>query len=302
VKAHRVYVVFDKINPRLRSIVSVLLIVAGFLLQLSTRNILAGMPFIILCLILNLIRSVAIKRVSPSKLNWQEVTPDKIKQVLAHCRRIRKFRSQNFGCFVALIILIFVLGNFLFPFLKALSISFPLTATIVNAVILFSGLTLSGRKSAWMPYALDIKVEIVNRIIESPVVGNDPSLQAIPYLEIGETKEGSFPNDTRVLIKFKEAPEGFIGLQGQISINLVKSQKYPYFYVVLIARPRFKLFEKFRLLKTVLDNITVERKKAEEVDVIVLRQRTTKTAGYHTDQKTQDRILLNGIKIAKGLI
>jgi hypothetical protein len=302
VKAHRVYVVFDKISPRLRSIVSVLLIIAGFLLQLSTRNILAGMPFIILCLILNLIRGVAIKRVSPSKLNWQEVTPDKIKQVLAHCRRIRKFRSQNFGCFVASIILIFVLGSFLFPFLKALSISFPLTATIVNAVILFSGLTLSGRKSAWMPYALDIKVEIVKRIIESPVVGNDPSLQAIPYLEIGETTEGSFPNDTRVLIKFKEAPEDFIGLQGQISINLVKSRKYPYFYVVLIARPQFKLFEKLRLLKTVLDNITVERKKTEEVDVIVLRQRTTKTTGYHTDKKTQDRILLNGIKIVKGLI
>lgn len=301
-KAHRVYVVFDKISPRLRSIVSVLLIIAGFLLQLSTRNILAGMPFIILCLILNLIRGVAIKRVSPSKLNWQEVTPDKIKQVLAHCRKIRKFRSQNFGCFVALIVLIFVLGSFLFPVLNKISISFPLTATIVNAVILFSGLTLSGRKSAWMPYALDIKVEIVNRIIESPVVGNDPSLQAIPYLEIGETKEGSFPNDTRVLIKFKEAPEDFIGLQGQISINSVKSRKYPYFYVVLIARPQFKLFEKFRLLKTVLDNITVERKKTEEVDVIVLRQRTTKTTGYHTDQKTQDRILLNGIKIVKGLI
>ena len=153
-----------------------------------------------------------------------------------------------------------------------------------------------------MPYALDIKVEIVKRVIESPVVKNDPSLQAIPYLEIGETGQGSFPNDTRVLIKFKEASEEFIGLQGQISINSVKARKYPYFYIVFLARPGFKLFEKYGPLKTSLTNITAEQKKTKEVDVIVLRQHTTKTTGYHTDQETQDYILLNGIKIAKGLI
>ena len=92
---HSLYVVFDKISPRLRGVVSVLLIGTGFLLQLSTRNILVGMPFIILCLILNLIKGVSVKKVASSKLNWREVTPDKIKQVLAHCRKIKKYIT---GC------------------------------------------------------------------------------------------------------------------------------------------------------------------------------------------------------------
>lgn len=301
-KEFKTYLVLDKISPRLRGVVSVLLITTGFLLQLSTKNILAGIPFMITCLILNLIRSVAVKKVTPGDLQWKEVTPEKVEQVLVQCRRIKKFRSHNLGCFIGLIIAIFVLGSFLFPFFRELSVPFPLTATVINAVIIFSGLMLSGRKSAWMPYALDVKAEIVCRIIELPAIKNDPSLQVIPFLEVGEAEQGSFPNDTRVLIKFRDAPEEFIGLQGQISINTVKSKQYPYFYIVLLARPAFGLYKKFKAVKVSLDKVAIEQKRTGEVDVIVMRQHTTKTSGYHTNQKTQDYILTNGIKTVKKLV
>lgn len=301
-KERKTYIVLDKISPRLRAIVSALLIASGFLLQLSIKNILVGIPFVILCLVLNLVKSVAVKKVAPGQLKWHEVTPEKVEQVLAHCRKIKKFRSQNLGCLIGLIIGIFIFGSFLFPFFNELSLPFPVVATVVNTAILFSGLALSGRKSAWMPYALDIKAEIVKCIIGLPMVRNDAGLHAVPYLEIGETKDGSFPNDARVLIRFRDSTEYFIGLQGQISINTVKSKRYPYFYVVLLARPAFGLFEKFKKLKVSLDGLTVENKRAGEVDVIVIRQYTTKTSGYHTNQKTQDRILRNGIEIVKKLI
>jgi len=297
----KIYLILEKVSPQLRGVVSAMLIAAGFLIQLSTRNILAGMPFIVLCVLLNLIRGVAVKRVASAKLQWQEVIPQKIEQVLEHCRRIKKFRNQNMGCFISLVAIIFV-GSFLFPLLEDISLPFPLVAAIVNALILSSGLILSGRKSAWMPNALDIKTEIVKNIIESPLVKSDPSLKAIPFLEIGRAGQGAFPNDARVLIKFKDAPDEFIGLQGQISINAVKSRNYPYFYIVLIARPGFGLFGKFKSLKVSLDGVTVEQKKTKDADVIVIRRTTTKTSGYHTDQKMQEYILTEGIKAAKGLL
>jgi hypothetical protein len=302
VKERKTYLVLDKISFRLRAIVSALLIATGFILQLSTRNILVGIPFMVLCLVLNLIKNVTVKKVTPGQLKWQEVTPEKVEQVLVHCRRIKKFRSQNLGCFIGLIIVIFILGSFLFSLFNELSIPFPFIAAVVNTAIIFSGLVLSGRKSAWMPYALDIKAEIVKRIIDLPEIRDDPSLQVVPYLEIGEAQDGSFPNDARVLIRFREAPEDFIGLQGQISINTVKSKRYPYFYMVLLARPAFGLFKKFEKLKLSLDSVTVEQKRAGDVDVIVIRQHTTKTSGYYTNQKTQDYILQNGIKTVKELI
>ena len=292
----------DKINPRLRVVVSVVLIVAGFMIQISTRNILSGMPFIILCAFLNIVKGISIKRVATDKTEWQEVTPQKIDEVIEHCSKIKKFRSGNLGCLIGFVIFLVFIGGFLFPVIQEISIPFPLVATAVNAVLLFIGVGLSGRKTAWMPRALDTKVHVVKGIIDSKLVKSDPSIQAIPYLEIGHAPQGSFPNDTRVLIRFRDAPDDFIGAQGQISINAVKSRDYPYFYVVLVARPVFGLFKKFRSLKVALDNVTIEEKKTKEVDVIVIRQTTTKTSGYHTDGKMQDYILANSIRAAKKLL
>jgi hypothetical protein len=260
------------------------------------------MPFILMCLLLNLIKGVSIKQTTPVKLDWKEVTPDKIDQVLAHCRKIKKFRSQNLGCFLGIIIVMIVFVSFLFPVLSDLSAPFSLVAAIIDAVVLFSGVMLSGRKSAWMPHALDVKAEIVKRFLQSPMIKDDPGLHAVPYLEIGQTSGGGYPNDTRFLVKFKDAPDAFIGLQGQISINNVKSRAYPYFYTVVIARHEFQLLDKFRSLKISLDKITLETKRAGEVDVVVIRQTTTKTSGYHTNGKTQNYILQNSIKLAKELL
>jgi len=299
-EGHKVYLVFDKITPQLRGIFSALLIATGFLFQLSTRNILAGLPFIIACFILNLMKSIKIKKETPRELKWQEVTPQKIEQVLVQCQRVKKFQNKDIGCYIAFFIGFIVFASFVFPFLKTLSISFPMIATIINFVILFAGLIFSGRKGAWMPFALDKKTEIVKRILDLPLVKDDPNIKAIPYLEMGKGNGGTFPNDARIMLKFHNAPANFIGLQGQIAINTVKATLYPYFYVVLIAKSEFGIFEK--LNKPSVPKLVIEHKRTEEVDVVVIRQRTSKTSGYHTDKNTQDYILLNGIKLAKEVI
>jgi len=297
----RAYLVLDKISPLLRGVASVLLIVTGYLIQRATNNILVGLPFIVCCLILNLIKGISIKPTASSDLKWQEVTKDKIAAVLAHCRRVKKFRSRNLGCFFVPAVGLLFFGIFALPLFSEAPPPFALSAAVIDALILFAGLLLGGRRSAWMPYALDVKAEIVMRILESPLVKNDPSLTAVPYLEIGRAGSGAFPNDARIQVRFKDAPEGFIGLQGQVSINTVRSSMYPYFYVVLVARSEFGLFERFKKLAVFLDNITTEKKKEGDVDVVVIRQTTTKTSGYHTDENAQHYILLNGIKIAKRM-
>lgn len=294
--------IFDKIGSRLRTAVSAIFIAAGFLIQFSTENILAGLPFVIFAALFNFVKSVSIKKTVAEKNQWQEVTTQKIDEVIEHCRKVKKFRSGNLGCLIGFVIVLVFFGGFFFPVIQEISIPFPLVATIVDVFVLFIGFALSGRKSAWMPRALDEKTRIVKRIIESSAIKKDPSIKAIPYLEIGHAQQGTFPNDARILIKFIDAPDDFIGVQGQISINAVKSREYPYFYTVLIARHDFGLLDRFRSLKVVLDNMTIEEKKTKEVDVIVIRQTTTKTSGYHTDQKMQEYILTNSINAAKRLL
>lgn len=300
-QAHRTYLIFDRIGSGLRTFFSVLLVAVGFLVQLTTKNILAGLPFIIFCAVFNMLRGISIKKIVPNKLTWQEVTPAKIEGVITQCNKIKRFRSSNTGCIVIVVLLVFGL-SFGAPVLFSLlsSSSFALVATIINAVILFAALGLSGRKSAWMPHALDIKAKIVQRMLASPVFKNEPGVTAVPYIEIGEGGAGTFPNDVRFLVKFKDAPDDLIGLQAQISINTVKGKPYPYFYVVIIAKHGFNLFKKFTGEEP--DKLVIEQKRTGEVDVVVIRQRTTKTSGYHTDEHIQDHILRQGIVLTKQTI
>jgi hypothetical protein len=298
---HKSYLVFNEISPKLRTLVSVFLIGVGFLLQLTTRNILAGMPFIVGCLVINLLRGISVKQVSAKKLTWQEVTPAKIDQVLQQCKRIKKFRSNDAGCLIGVIVLLIFGFSFGIPLIAlVVRLNFAFVAAVVNAIILFGGLAFSGRRSAWMPKALDIKTEIVKRMIGSAIIKKYPKTQVIPYLEVGESGEGSFPNDARLMVRFRDAPKDFIGLQGQISINSVKGRPYPYFYVVLIAKHSFDILKKFG--KQSFEKLVVERKETSEVDVIVIRQRTTKTSGYHTDTAVQDYTLDTGLKAVKNLL
>jgi hypothetical protein len=294
----RSYVLLDNVKPPLRNIVSFLLLAMGYLLQVNTRSVFPGLPLIIACMVINLIKGVSVPQQQAVKLDWQEVTPAKLIQVYDHCQKIKRFQSAHIGCVVAVV---FFGGWFALFMMPAFRWPIAPRAGIIDALILIAGLAFSGRKSAWMPPGLEIKTEIVRRILDSPLVTKDPELQALPYLEIGQTKSGgSFPNDARFMIRFKNAPEDFFGLQGQISINSVKSTQYPYFYVVVIAKPGFRLLEKFG--KPDLKNITIENKEAGEVDVVVIRQLTTKTSGYHTNTAMQDYILAGGIRIVKSLL
>lgn len=300
-KDSKTYVVLDAISPTVRTIVSVFLVAIGYLFQLTSRNVLLGLPFIILCVILNLVKSINIQRSTVKKYSWQEVTPDRIDLVLEQCRKVKKFNTSEIGCIIAIFV-IFIFGVvFIVPLVTILAhISFALTATVINAIILFVGLAFSGRRRAWMPNALDIKAEIVQRLIASPIIKKDPALTPAPYLEVGEGDHGSVPNDTRFMVRFKDAPKEFLGVQGQISINSVKGRAYPYFYVVIIARPVFGLLDKFKGKK--VDKCVIEHKKTAEVDVVVIRQKTTKTSGYYTNERMQDYIISHSLKLAKAVL
>ncbi len=298
----KTYIILDKISLQLRSALSFLLVMIGYALQVTGRNFLIGLPFLIGCFLINLIKGISIKSESASEYVWEEVTPERIELVYEHCRKIKKFKSAGIGCFIGLIFgSIFLFGIFA-PVLVGKNgiLGFGLTVAIIDTIILFAGLFVSGNKSAWMPNNMDVKTTVVRRLINLPSIIKDPSLKVAPFLEIGKTKTGSFPHDTRMLVKFIDAPETFIGVQGQISINTVKSSAYPYFYNVIIAKHEFDLFKK--LGQPELRNITIENNEDDEIDVVVIRQTTTKTSGYHTDDNAQNYILENSISLAKSML
>ena len=164
----KTYVVLDTLNPAVRTISSIFLVGLGYVFQLVTRNILIGIPFVIACLVLNLVKSVTVKRAEAKKYKWQEVTLKKIEAVIEHCRTVKRFSSNQTGCIIGAFVAVLIGAVFFVPLLYILSnLAFPISATVIDALILFGGLAFSGRRSAWMPHALDIKARLVTRLINT---------------------------------------------------------------------------------------------------------------------------------------
>jgi hypothetical protein len=97
-------------------------------------------------------------------------------------------------------------------------------------------------------------------------------------------------------------------MQIQVSINSVGSVQYPYLYNVLLAEKGFDFGKRLvrgsckGLVKVFGKNMTIQVEKPEEVDVLVLRQTTTKTSGYHTNKSAQCRIVGYGLALSRALM
>ncbi|RMF74946.1 MAG: hypothetical protein D6744_14000, partial [Planctomycetota bacterium] len=163
------------------------------------------------------------------------------------------------------------------------------TICVADAAVLLLPHFVTGTRRGWRPTALRERIEsleIALRVIES---FEYPACQIQPMLHVvgGERKT---PTDARVFIRFPDAPESFLGLQFQVSINNVKGTNYPYLYAVIVARPEFGLMRHLSTIDRHCQRLLVEPGDESDVDVVVIRQKTTKTSGYHTNATAVRRI------------
>ena len=91
----------------------------------------------------------------------------------------------------------------------------------------------------------------------------------------------SVPIDCRFSITCDGMPANLYGIQAQINLNDVQGTYYPYFYCVIAAKRGFGL-AKFAHMVPVPKSIVISHEADDDAEVIVIRQHTTKTSGYHT--------------------
>jgi hypothetical protein len=111
----------------------------------------------------------------------------------------------------------------------------------------------------------------------------------------GKTK---VPDDVKFKVEISGHHPDFLGLYGQVVTNEVQGSSYPYFYVVLVARRGFGLPEIGRRHAGPSGTV-VEIKNQDEVEVLVIRQKTTKKSGYHTPPSRCVEIFMDGLDLAE---
>jgi hypothetical protein len=158
----------------------------------------------------------------------------------------------------------------------------------LDSAALFAPFWVTGIRRFYHRTELMIRVRALQNILDRLNAPGTRGVTAGPMLELQKTETGDIPQDAKLMVRLNDAPDDFIGIQVQVSLNDVQGTKYPYLYCVILAKPQFGL-RKWSM-QPGNPALHAEYSKTAEVELIVVRQRTTKTSGYHTNEAAQNRV------------
>jgi hypothetical protein len=294
---------FPSFSYSLRIVLSFSSIIAGLIIQLLFGFFYPGLALVIFGNLLLLVKGVStIAQLGKfeSEANWERANETAYDD-------IKKLRKKMFWWDLSLFDVSNIIGGIAFTigviialFVFALNYEYDLTRMIViNCGVLFLPHWLSGMRSVVKNDSLLLKIKVIRQLLKT-MDGELSDCKVDYYLQlIGKEKRA--PKDTKIMIKLANASEGFMGISGQLAVNSISSTLYPYFYVVLLAKKGFKLAEKLKDF-TVSKKDVLEFSINDDVEILVLRQHTTRTSGYTTSAKDAQRILTEGLEAARRLV
>ena len=295
----KTYLLFTAMPKFVRITLTLLILLIGFSLQLR-EHLIIGSLCVIFASLLNILRMASIKAKSIATQNWERVTFEEFNKAVERIKSMKKWEGFSTGGRITLVVVVTFLGFFILPAMAAIFSTF-MVLLLVDFYFLFVPLFISGSRSAWIPANLEIKINTLSRVSQFEFVRTHPNIKLQPYLLIGKEQTNSnFPLDTRLMIEFPKASTDFIGVQVQVSINKVGSTAYPYAYAVIIAKKSMNLpmKDKFSTNK----NIVYEYQVQDEMDILVIRQFTTRTSGYNTDDKVIAAIVSQAVGTSLQLL
>lgn len=301
-----VYWLWRNLAYRKRMVIAFGLIILGLLLQWYSGEIFAGVLPLIAGNALLLVRGydnrVEFSGYDPTR-QWQRVERSRLADLKQLDQKMKRWDrsfidiTNGRGIFTfALLIIVLVL---LFLVFSSSSKYRLLLAIPVDAAILFIPHWFTGTRRILRLPGLLIKAETLERVLKQ--IRPEDEGDEVEVLMLLKGEETALPEDVKIKIAPEDAPEEFLGLYGQVVINPVQGRSYPYFYVVLVARPGLGLR---RLANgfSAPDGVVAEYKEKDGVEILVLRQFTTKTSGYHTDAEMVRALLQLGLALMHKLL
>ncbi len=301
---------FAKDLPYTRRVtISLLLLLTGFLTQLVFLNVFVGVPLLVIGVGLVLVKGYDSRvrlKVFTTDPNWIEVPIDKLRELDELRVRTKQWDRDAldisnplgfFSLFISLLLacVIAVVLGFL---ARSMDVAVIMLA---DAVIILIPLWFTGMRFILTQPNLAVKLALVLKVERAFHGMNRSGEKFRPALMLTRGDSGkTVPVDVRFSVAFPDAPEGFYGLQAQINLNIVQGRSHPYFYCVLAAKPGFGLagFEK-EVRET--NHVLVEYQENEDAEVLVIRQRTTKRSGYHTNDKRCAEILKIALEAGRAV-
>jgi hypothetical protein len=273
------------------------LIAIGFLIQLVSQSLMPGALVLLCGNLLLLVRGydnrVKISKFDPHR-EWQPVALEKLRELEELHRRMRRWDRSALDVTnpLGLIVLLLVAV----PIVAAIGSGGVPRLLAIDAAVLLGPHWVTGTRSILVRPKLLVQIQTIRGVLDNAREALRPHTMRLLMLLPGGAAR--IPEDVKFRVDPAGRDEGFLGLYGQVVINEVQGTSYPYFYVVLVAKKGFGLEDTSRRYDPP-KKITKEFNTEEEVEVLVIRQRTTKNSGYHTKPAAADEILRQGLALAE---
>lgn len=295
-----VFKVWPSLDYKLRLYVSLGSVGFGLALQIWNSSLWAGLPMIVIgglfLLVSGYDNRVDFKGYDP-RAEWERVEPSRLEELIQLDRRIRKWDRSALdvtnvpGGFVFMVLA----GGF--AIVAVSSEGLPRILAIDGALLLLPHWITGVRRVLTRP-RLVVKAATVRQVLDA-AQGRLKKHQVHVMMLLKGTGKIKVPDDVKFKVDIYGHHPDFLGLYGQVVTNEVQGSSYPYFYVVLVARKGFGLPEVGRR-HVRPSGITVEINTESEVEVLVIRQKTTKKSGYHTPPSRCMQIFMEGLDLAEN--
>jgi hypothetical protein len=302
-----VFLVMRDMSYGKRMKIAFALIVLGIVLQWYANEIFAGVIPLILGNLLLLVKGydnrVDFKGYDPGE-QWQRVEASRMSDLKRMDKEMKRWDRSYLDITNWRGVLTFVLLSFfLWVFYLGLSENpnkYGILAAIpFDIAILFLPHWFTGtRQILRMPGLLIKAITLENVLVKAKQLRPDDA-QDVMMLLAG--KDEKLPRDIKIRLEPEGSPTEFLGLYGQVVINAVQGKSFPYFYMVLVAKPGLKLKELAHDLKMPPKTVA-EYKEKDGVHILVLRQYTTRKSGYHTNNRMVLTLLELGLSAMHKLL
>ncbi len=294
-----------KMSYRRRLWIVAALVLLGFGLQVVFLNAFAGVPFLIAALVLTWVRGFDNQldhRRPRMNAAWEVTETKRIQDILTLDRKMRSWDDSltDISSPAGGVMLVLALIGIGVAYV-ALRQDWPAIALIVavDGALLIVPQWFNGMRTIQTRGDLVLKATHVKKVLallDKGAVGAGV-LKARMHMT-GRDEERS-PDNFKLVAGYPDGPEGFHGVQAQVVINRVQGRGYPYFYACLVCEEGKGLLANGRPASLPSD-VIVEMETKDDVDVIIIRQHTTKTSGYHTSVNKSVAILETALQAADG--
>lgn len=301
-----VFHIFKSMKYPFRLFISLTIIIGGLLIQYFTFSLAPGIFLVLSGNLLLLVKGynnmIKLGHYTPYT-KWEKVDSTKLDDITDMHRKMKQWDrsaidiTSGWGVFLFLVLLFFMLIFY------AQSTYFYNSYSIIatNMLVLLLPYWFTGAKKILTRPVLILKIGIIKQLLAGYKDYLSPhKIEYHMMLKGKKDKDEVLPEDVKFRVVLNNQGPDFLGLYGQVATNAVSGTNYPYFYVVLVAKPAFDIKSKTRNYSPP-NGIIKEYTKQQDVDVLIIRQYTTRTSGYHTKPKVISAIFGEGLRLALQL-